>query len=51
MNKNECPVYDWRKINRQAAERDRLEQQTKNKVNALLNKKNDKKFYPRTKPF
>ena len=50
---NEVKPYNWRDINKQCAERERkeLEKQTQSKVNALLNKKNDKKFYPRTKPF
>lgn len=39
MNRNECPVYNWRKINRQASERERIEKSTQQKVQTLLNTK------------
>jgi len=52
MNKKDIPVYDWRKINRECFERDRIEKATQDRIKEILNSKNNqKKVFPRTKPF
>ena len=52
MNNKEVKPYDWKKINRECFERDRLAKATQDRTKEILNNKNNqKKVFPRTKPF